>query len=191
MKKKLQFFALILLLAVVSCKKDEIVMPAKGDYFISFKADGVQKEYKKEGFATISHSDTSGIFIDFMGAYEKAIGVDQPQFSFILFSRTSFFATSVYQDPLKAVSIGGVKHPQVHITYIEEAGTDGYLSLGGFTELIGPGRLWEHTVADAKTSITEITATYIKGTFSATVFKSTDITKKRVISDGKFYLPKF
>ena len=172
-----------------SCKKESVSNNNADDHnYISFKSDGVEKEYASNSFATFSPADTSGIYMGFMGAYQNTVGSDQPQISLLLMSEAEYTAGQVFQDPLKTVTHGGVKEPQVIITYLEFVDPNGFQSLGLFSELVGQPGYLEHTVADAKATITEITASYVKGTFSATVFKSDDPSLKRVITDGKFYL---
>jgi len=54
--------------------------------------------------------------------------------------------------------------------------------------MVGVPGYFEYAVADGRAEVTEAGSDYIKGTFSATAFKSTDVNKKILITDGKFYL---
>jgi hypothetical protein len=194
MKKVLNTIAVILLFAIISCKKADIdiVEPPTEAYFISFKADGVQKEFKNEAFGLTTLPDTSGIYTSLFGAYQSTVGTNNVQISILLSSRNSSNIPTTYQDPFKAVTIGGNKLPQAIITYTDVAGADGYISLGIISDLVGtPTSPYPNLFADAKVTITEATSTYFKGTFSATAFKSNLSSQKRVLTEGEFYLPRY
>jgi hypothetical protein len=194
MKKILNTIAVILLFTTISCKKVDIdiVEPPTEAYFISFKADGVQKEFKKDALAGTVLPDTSGIYTNLFAAYQTAAGLDNVHISLLLTSRNSPNIPGTYQDPFKALTVGGNKLPQAIITYVDTQGADGYQSLGIISEFVGtPTSLYPNLFADAKVTITEATSTYFKGTFSATAFRSNLSSQKRVLTEGKFYLPRY
>lgn len=194
MKKVFNTIAVILLFATISCKKVDvdIAEPPTEVYFISFKADGVQKEFRKEAVAATVLPDTSGIYTNLFAAYQSGVGSNNVQISFLLLARNSPNIPATYQDPFKAVTVGGNKLPQAIITYIDTPGADGYQSLGSISDFVGtPTSLYPNLFADAKVTITEATSTYFKGTFSATAFRSNLSSQKRVLTEGKFYLPRY
>ncbi|MBS1744399.1 MAG: hypothetical protein JST81_15330 [Bacteroidetes bacterium] len=186
------FIILAFILLLGSCSKEKAGNANPDDhYYISFKANGVQKEYSSNGVTFFGPQDTSGIYTGILGAYYDVVGSGEPQLSLILMSRNPCTDPAVYQDPDKAVTNAGVREPQVVITYLEQGNTDGYQSLGLFSDLTGqPGGYFEHAVADAKATITEVTSTYVKGNFSATTYKSTDVSQVVNLTEGKFYLPR-
>lgn len=198
MKKalKMKFYYGILLICMVlmasSCKKEEITLLQRDAYYISFKADGIQKEFKSEPAAVTPQSDTSGIYTSILGAYQSSVSSSDIHLSLTLFSRNPHNSPATFQDPLKAITVGGVKMPQLLITYVETKGTLGYQTLGTITDIIGtPTSPYPNLYADGKVTITEITNTYFIGTFSGTAFKPDLSGDKRVITEGKFYLPRY
>ncbi len=175
-----------------SCKKDAIAPPAPPDYFISFKADGVQKEFKREPVAFTTLPDTSGIYTSLFAAYESTVGTGNVHISLLLLSRNAPTIPAIYQDPLKATTTGGNKLPQILITYLDSLGSSGYQTLGTISDVIGtPTSLFPNLYADAKVTITEATNIYFKGTFSGTPFKPDLTGRKKIITEGKFYLPRY
>lgn len=198
MKKtlKMKFCYGILLIGMVlfstSCKKEEITLPQPGAYFISFKADGTQQEFKMEPAAITTAPDSSGIYTSILSAFQSSVSSGDIHLSMTLFSRNPNNSPATFQDPLKAITVGGVKLPQVLITYVDTKGALGYQTLGTITDLIGtPTSPYPNLYADGKVTITEVTNTYFKGTFSGTAFKSDLSGNRRVITEGKFYLPRY
>lgn len=161
------------------------------EYYISFKADGVQKKYTNQAIASLGHSDQDGLYNGVLQGYAATVGSDKAHVGIIIFSNSAV-AAKIYQDPDKATNANGDEVPQVLINYIDEAG-NGYITMGPTVDKNGkinsfPGS--ENVVADAKVTITKRTNTYLEGSFSGTAFLSTDATFKTkvVITEGKFIL---
>ncbi len=193
-KMKLSYGTLLIFMVLfaASCKKEEITLQQPDTYFISFKADGIQQEFKKEPVAVTVTPDTSGIYTSILSAFQSGVSSSDIHLSLTLFSRHPHNSPSTFQDPLKAITVGGIKLPQVLITYVDTKGALGYQTLGTITDLIGtPNSTYPNLFADGKVTITEVTNTYIKGIFSGTAFKPDLSGDRRVITDGKFFLPRF
>lgn len=161
------------------------------DYYISFKANGVQKKYTGQAIASLGHSDQDGLYNAVMQGYKGTTGADKEHIGLVIFSNSAV-AEKTYQDPQKATNDDGSEVPEVLINYIDETG-NGYITLGPMADKNGqinsfPGS--ENIVADAKVSITKRTTAYVQGTFSGTAFLSTDAAFKTKVSitEGKFIL---
>ncbi|HEV9035905.1 MAG TPA: hypothetical protein VGQ51_04770 [Puia sp.] len=79
----------------------------------------------------------------------------------------------------------GAQLPQAELFWYDSTGV-GYLTAGTMSDANGHVSL-SGVVADAKVTITDLTATYVKVTFSGTVYRP-DFAVSRVITNGEFYL---
>lgn len=164
---------------------------ATPQYYISFKANGIQKKYTGQALASLGYSGQNGLYNAVLQGYQGTVGADREHIGVVIFSNNAV-GVNTYQDPQKAVNASGDEVPQVLISYYDAAG-NGYLSLGPMVDEKGnanpfPGS--ENVVADAKVSLTKRTDVYVEGTFSGTVFLSTDAAFKTkvAITEGKFLL---
>ena len=198
--KKISLFRLrFLLVAAIafsvlySCKKsDNGGGPSNTNtsgYSVSFKANGVQIKYTSETFATVAYTATNKLYTAILEGYHDYNTAGEDHIAILLYDSNPI-TTSTYQDPQKAVGANGNKVPQVLINYYKDA-SNNYISMGLFVDENGvPAAGTEAAVADAKVTITKLTSSSVEGTFSGTVFLSSDpsFQKKVVITDGKFTL---
>lgn len=152
----------------------------------------MQKDYKPIAQITVLKRGNDGLYPCLVVGYQKydPYKVNQEQFSMLLLSENPI-TNITYQDPFKAVNTDNDSLSQVHFTYYDEFSA-GHLSLGTVADI--NGNVYDpynnNLVADAKVTISELTAEYAKGTFSGTVFDSvyTTGTKRVSITNGEFYL---
>lgn len=188
----------ILLLAVAAlspftgCKKgDKTGDPTGGggNYQVSFKANGTQVKYSSEAAAVLSYTTADKLYSAIFEGFRDYTSTTEDHIAIILFD-TKAITTGVYQDPEKAADASGAKVPKVLINYFKDAANN-YITMGTFVDENGnmpPGT--GAAVADAKVTITKVTATTVEGSFSGTVFLSSDASfaTKIVLTDGKFSL---
>jgi len=188
----LKSFVIVLsgfLLVATSCKKtnDGNNNGAGDNYYIKFKANGEQKEYKSEADITLLPKK-DGVYPCLLQGYKDFSMGARDEIGLFVFSNDAIVSGSFFHDPLKAVKTNGDTLTQLTFNYNDPAKV-GYLSMGTLVYANGTsGFPW--VVADAQLTITELTATYAKGTFSGTTYKSSDptITEKQLITGGEFYL---
>lgn len=181
-----------ILMPFAGCKKgggaagDE---PATPESYVRFKANGLERTYKSQALATFTGPESNALYGGIFQGYAGEIGASAEHLGIVIFSRVPVKA-GVYQDPGKALTNTGTPVPQVMINYYD-AGGSGYISAGLLVQADGqmPSYL-NGVVADGKVTITALTATYVKGTFSSTAYLGTDGTfsNKVAITDGEFYL---
>lgn len=188
--QKLQYYLLssFLILAFAGCKKGDNGggNPGSPQYYISFKANGVQEKYTSNAVSELSFVSQSKLYAAVLTGYSDAGVTTKSHIGIFIFDNNAVSAKT-YQDPQKATSGDGSKVPSVMINYYDDAGV-GYLSMGAMVDENGnllPGV--QNIVADAKTTITKITTSTIEGTFSGTVF-GTDLKTQISITEGKFIL---
>jgi hypothetical protein len=173
-----------------SCKKDDHKnSPDNADYYISFKADGVQKKYTNQAIASLGYSTQDKLYNSVLQGYQDFNTAGKSHIGIIIFDNTDI-TTGSYHDPQKAANADGNKISKVTISYYDDAG-NGYLSMGPMVDENGnplPGA--NGATADANVTINKLTSSAVEGTFSGTVFLSTDATfKTRIaITEGKFIL---
>jgi hypothetical protein len=197
MKKALSraFYLSLLSVACVmvssGCKKSGNDGPDHNnvDYYISFKADGVQKKYTSQAIATLGYSSQDKLYNGILQGYPDPATAEKSHIGIVIFDNKAI-AAGTYQDPQKAANGDGDKITKVMLNYNDEAG-NGYLSMGAMVDEDGnpfPGA--NNVVADGKITVTKLTSTSIEGTFSGTTFLSTDATfnNKVAITEGKFIL---
>ncbi|HWB93579.1 MAG TPA: hypothetical protein VG605_17080, partial [Puia sp.] len=76
--------------------------------------------------------------------------------------------------------------PQNTIFYYDSTAA-GFLTMGAFADANGNVAL-PGVVANARLTISEMTSSYMKGTFSGTVYKSSSLIQYYSITEGEFYL---
>jgi hypothetical protein len=195
--KNMLFVRLVILLLAAGallpfqgCKKGgQTANPAGGggSYEVSFKANGAQIKYTSEAAAVFTHTATDNLYSGLLEGFQDYNSTGGEHIAILLYDNKAI-ATGVYQDPEKAADASGTKTPKVLINYYKDA-ADNYISMGTFVDENGnmpPGT--GTAVADAKVTITKVTATTVEGSFSGTVFLSTDASfgSKVTLTDGKF-----
>lgn len=185
------------LIFLSSCKKDKENAGSdnnpKGSYYIRFKANGIQQEFKSLPIAQSSYNSSQQVYVTGLLAYTDSSKTDQNLVNIVIMSTTPLSAGAIYKDPLKTLS-GADKVPQVIITY-NDAQEKSFLSMGLFSDEAGNFSTfipdYDKLVADANVTITEVTSTFVKGTFSGTVFNldsNSNVVSKMPLTDGEFYL---
>lgn len=162
---------------------------ATPDYYISFKANGVQKKYTSQAIASISYSTQSKLNNGIFAGYQLSNVTTKSHIGLFVFDNSPI-SEKTYQDPQKATAGDGSKPAAVMINYYDDDG-NGYLSMGALVDGNGnplPGL--SNVLADARVTITKLTTSYVEGAFSGTVALSTDATfkTKLAITEGKFIL---
>jgi hypothetical protein len=191
MKQKIVFNPCWLLLAICfvfagSCKKNhDTENPAGDKYYIKFKEDGEQKEFRySAGSGPADQKPSNGIYT-FTLVAGKDVSSSGTNFIEVMLSSESIInSPGSFRDPLKS---GGI-WPQVQVTYMDNT-NEAYLSMGLVSDAVGQSGPFENVVADAKASITSMDDGEVKGTFSASVYSGDDYSKKHILTSGEFYLP--
>lgn len=160
-----------------------------GDYYLKFKADGDQKEFKSEPLIQLLPLK-DGLYSAVLQGYADFVGQGtKDELGMIVLSNDPIVQGSSFQDPQKCVNKDGDTLTKL-ITNFNDINNKGYLSMGTLVDKNGVNTLFPSVIADAKLNISELNSDFAKGTFSATVYLSTDatLTQKVKITDGEFYL---
>lgn len=184
-------FPLVLLFsfALAGCSKknsDDEDDPGSS-YYIRFKIDGAQKEYKSNtGFQVLPVSNKS-LYSAVMNGFQDDGALDKNLLNIIIWSKDPIVAKT-YKNENDVANSDGDKVPEILITYNDNDKV-GHLSLGKPFSTQPP---FDRIVSDAQVVITNLTGSNISGTFSGTLYKSTDgtYTQKLVVTEGKFNLKK-
>jgi hypothetical protein len=177
------FLALTLCIGLSGCSKGDKpeVEPPDTYYYIRFKVDGVEIEHK-DNTLSIFNKDTPEDF-NFSGGASTADLTLSDAFVFYLENHKS-------GDPLIYTNTErGNDSPYVRFNFYPSKSIPRpfmYIS-SIFLDL--------KYKRDARLTVTELTAEYVKGTFSGTVYSHDDYSDNpkwpsKFISDGRFYLPR-
>ena len=167
MKKNLSpvfIFLTLLFLAGISCKKSSHASSDSNKYYIRLKINGAQQELTyNAGAGPAVQEASSGVYSFALVAAKDANNSGNNLIDVNLYAATAINSAGSFQDPQVAAS----SWPQIIITYIDEH-SEAYTSMGlaaalGIADDLG-------VIADAKSTITEMTAKEVKGNFSATVY---------------------
>lgn len=181
------FLVSFALLVLSSCKKSGGSGSSNGgSYYMKFKLNGVQVEFDSEPIAGISYSKADSLYTCVIAAYKDVNSGLKNAVTITIFSNSTIAAGVAYNDPAKAVGPNGAPTPQNTIFYYDST-ANSYLTMGAFADANG-SVLLPGVVADAQLTISEMTSTYIKGTFSGTVYKSSTLNQYYSITEGEFYL---
>ena len=162
---------------LTQCKKgDNPSNAAQGKYYVRFKANGVQQEYRSDFRVSASASDVPahpfGNNIDTYAFAMDGYGdttLAYPDIQFQIRAPKPLKIDSVY----KTIPRSSSKDGEVYLFYVEKVTTfEKYMSYG--------------SSENVQIRFTERTGTYIKGTFSGTVYAATNATKME-ITQGEFY----
>jgi len=189
MKKHILLAVLALvLLSFGQCKKNNSSANATGNgngYYLRFKLNGAAVDYESQAFISISLLSSSGLNTAVAAAYKDVYAGLKNAVTITVFSNNPIAANTGYNDPHKSYEKNGAWISQSVITWYDSTGT-AYLTAGLLADSTGHVSL-NGVVADSKFTITELTTTYAKGTFSGTIYRS-DFQRSAVISEGQFYL---
>lgn len=186
----LQYSILMMYLVVLlaGCKKDNGGNAEGDEYYIRFKANGVQKEYKPK----IPNNRVSYLYLDEYQIYNATItgllnleGAQvQPIKNFmniVVRSKEKIKVNNPYLMQT-AVPYNGIKFSAIELTYADEAGkTFGALLLKENYPLL-------EIKDDATVNFDLIRSDATKGRFSGRAFNVID-KSEMLITDGEFYLP--
>ena len=179
---------LLVSMALVQCKKSGASNGNNGNpngYYTRFKLDGAAVNYTSDPNATLSFLSGEGLYNGALSTYSNVYNGAKNAVIITLFSTSAIAANVPYNDPQKARESNGAQLPQAEVFWYDSAGVS-FITAGTFVDANGNVSL-HGVVADAKVTITELTAAYVRGTFSGTVYRP-DFAVSRVISDGEFYL---
>lgn len=174
------------LVSVISCKKESPGLAAGGSspYYISFKANGVQKTYsipmtQKSYHDSLKLNGNKVYWFEMAAANNVIETIDIGVYS------DSFVVSNTYKE--KDLLFG--YQPKVMIAY-QVPGNMGYISCGLYYLPIFPKYNRNCTV-----TITELTRTTVKGNFSGTLYQLDNITGQPSLKDsvqitgGEIYMP--
>ena len=185
--RRLLYLAAFLPFFFSNCKKsnsNSANSSGSNGYYMRFKMGGSSVEYGSQAFAEIAHLSSNNLYTCVMAAYKDVNAGAKNAVTITIFSADPIAAGVGYNDPLKAAGSGG-NVPETTIFWYDATGA-GYLTAGSLSDNTGNTRI-AGVVANAKLTITELTSTYLKGTFSGTAYRS-DFATSEVITEGEFYL---
>jgi hypothetical protein len=185
---------LVIVFALPGCKKSGGSGNSGGNgsggtgsgYYMKFKLNGVAVEFDSQPFAGISYNKQDSLYTCVLTAYKDVNAGLKNAITVTLFSNNAIAAGVGYNDPAKARAANGTITPQNTVFYYDSTAI-GFLTMGLFADANG-NILLTGIVADARLTITEMTAAYVKGTFSGTVYKSSTLMQYYTITEGTFYL---
>ncbi|HTR27962.1 MAG TPA: hypothetical protein VMH27_01760 [Puia sp.] len=180
--------ALTLITLVLSqCKKSGgSKSPNNGSgYYMKFNLDGKAVEYSSQPVAEVPKPNSDGLYSAVLIAYQNVNAGTPNSITIIVYSSSAIAANVAYNDPGKATETNGSQVPQSTVFWYDSSAA-GYLTAGEFADASG-NVLLSGVVANSMVTITELTGSDVKGTFSGTVYRS-DFGKSDVITDGQFYL---
>ena len=176
-------------LTLFCCKKSSSSKSGSNNggsgYYMKFKLNGVDVNYGSDALAELSHSSSDGLYNAALIAYQDVNAGAKNAVTILVYSSGAIAANVGYNDPGKAAETNGAQVPQSTVFWYDSTGA-AYLTAGEFSDASG-NMIISGTVADSKLTITELTNTDVKGTFSGTVYLS-DFSKSAAITDGQFYL---
>lgn len=171
----LAFFVICITSCSNESDKDNITPDEEG-YFVRFKVDGVQREFYSLADVTLNKITSEGLYHSaVVGLEDRQIGATENNITLFIFHPEPVVAHVVYTDH---ASDDGEKAHILGLVYLDEAGVS-YTSLGDEFSILG-------VISDTKISLTEITETYVKGTFSGTLY-NIDRSATVVVSEGEFW----
>ncbi len=156
-----------------SCKKSSPGSASNSPYYIKFKLNGVQKNY-----STVAAASTkgSGYYLLVMDGATATNANNGEALIIELASPTTFAANTTF---MPAFINGGAAVIGALLTYSDNTQSAGYTS--SYPNLT--------TNPKASVTITDLSTTTIKGTFTATLVSGADYTTvKYQVTDGEFYM---
>jgi hypothetical protein len=147
------------LFAFSSCKKDD-TKPASPEFYVSFKLDGIEKQYTEATVAKMSN--VPGIYsCDCSGLNQVNYVIEEGMIITIL-SNTVIAKNITYNEDTGAI-----------LSYTDSTG--GHASSG-----------LSH---NAKVTVTQLDDKSITGTFFGTITNTVDLTTAQQVTGGEFHLP--
>ena len=177
--------AITLLLFSGACKKDSAAGTtgtASGSYYMRFKAAGVQKEYLQNAGGNFNHAQTTvGYYSSTIGGTKDPFDAKKDNMALALVVKGLAQQNITYTN-FTTIAAGSQKAYISQAGYYNEAG-EFYTSWSeDFNAAIPAG-----TENNMKITITAVTSTSLKGTFSGVLYNA-DYSKKIVITDGDYLI---
>ncbi|GEP98178.1 hypothetical protein CCY01nite_44380 [Chitinophaga cymbidii] len=176
---------MLAVLLVAGCSKKKGDDPASADgYYLRFKADGVQREYKQTTTAHIYYDADNLTYHCNLAATLTFAGTTKDLMTLFLVNKTAFTTGVTYRlsNGIDMEETGAVM-PQVMISLLDPQGkpyTAQFLPVTGL-----------QFDDKAEVRFSEITDKYVKGTFSGLAFGVLPERKEMKIEEGSFYLSIF
>ena len=181
MKKQLSFaYTIIVLNFILSCSKSEPGTSASNEYYVRFKMNGVQVEYKANAEATFNKPSGSD-HITTLGGTREPFEAKKNNMTIGL-TTNGANATNLTYTNYATLAAGTAKAKLLQLAFFDDSGkffmswSDDFVSL-----------LLQGSPINCRLVLTEATSTFIKGNFSGTLYTQ-DYTSNTNITDGEFFL---
>lgn len=176
-------FAFLLLLILGSCSKksDNPGEPGDGEYYLRYKSDGVQKEYKAITLAQFYYDAENLTYHCNMTSSLALNNASKDMLSLLLVNKESYKTGVTYQltNGIEMAKNGAIM-PQAAIALSDENGKP-------YTAQFLPAT-WYQFDDMAEVRFTAITDKFVKGTFSGLAFTAMPERAEKKVTDGEFYL---
>lgn len=203
MRRKI--ISLLCMLAIItgSCKK--AADTSLSEYYIQFKANGIQKKYPALlGMITLDLSASANYYKYLLGG-TNATEAEKDDITIMISTPAQLNKNTYYGKKEVSISSANAKTSEVTIIYFDGNKTQFHsLNLPGYTVnangmVTSPAPFSNKTAINWQVTITELSPTFVKGTFSGTVYTVYDfvdfmlgsnenyIKNKVEITDGEFY----
>lgn len=180
----------VLVIIVGGCSKNNGTGEGEGenDFYLQFKVNGTEKVYKSNVISQVLPVSSKALHSCILQGYSDFSNAERNLVSMIIWSESPVIAKG-YNNSDDATNSDGAKLPQVLITYVDNE-KDSYLSQGKPVVVFPP---LDKVVSDVQLTITKLEAGRIAGTFSGTLYKTSDASFSSTvkITDGKFNLKRF
>lgn len=176
---------ILIVLAFAGCKKSS---SEDDEYYVKFKVDGQQVEYRKQimnnHVLLINAGEDGFYYATITGMLDAHDGTSSFLNNFIQISvrDTVPVRQGFVYNIHNGVTSNGFNHPRIIFTYSNDAGT-------AYTANIMRSSYPDIEVLnEAQVVFSEITASHAKGTFTATALKPGSLTEAIAVTEGEFYL---
>jgi hypothetical protein len=179
--------ASVMLMTTAGCKKNTSDLQNDNEYYARFKTDGVQQNYT---IGVSPNPATLAIGSNQVTIYSTGATTVSMQnitiYFFTLIPLTSNF-THTETDLLLGTQ------PEIIFRYSKNLASNNYYPITNYDHA-GTNPLYAGLVRNFRVTVTAVTATTIKGTFSGTVYHENangdaDLSDKIQITNGEFFLP--
>ena len=155
--------------------------PASSAYYMKFKIDGVQIEFKQNTTGVFNKAQSNGDYTNINGGTKEQFAATKNNIA-VLMTTVGQHSLNTTYTCYKTSAAGFVKAKLLSVSYLD----DNAVSWVSWSEDVVAG-LPAGTETKANLTITEANTTSIKGTFNAVLY-NTGFSKKAVLTDGEFYL---
>jgi hypothetical protein len=175
----------LIVLAFAGCNKSS---SEDGEYYVKFKVNGQQVEYRKQimnnNVLLINAGADGFYYATITGMLDTHDGASSFLNNFIQISVKDTVAVRqgfVY-NLHDGVTNNGFNHPRIILTYTDDGGTTYTASMlrSSYPNI--------NILNETQVVFSEINGSHAKGTFTATALKSGSLTETIAITDGEFYL---